>query len=187
VTLLAEQKNFDVEAVDGSGWTPLMIACSIKDGDPIVKLLISHGADVNAKNASGTTALHFAVSKQNLPLARLLLEKKASARVVDKRKQLPIHRAAAVGSSPLVNLLLDHQSPIDAQDVDGCTPLHHAIAEGHGDAALTLLKRGADTGRKDNDGKLAIECAPDKKVGMWILNAAKQEGIDITMPEGIQA
>jgi 26S proteasome non-ATPase regulatory subunit 10 len=188
VTLLAEQSSFDVEAEDGSGWTPLMIACSIKDGDAIVSLLLSRGANVNAKNGSGTTALHFCVSKQNVGLCRLLLgaPHKASARIKDKRGQLPIHRAAAVGNSPLINLLLDHQSPINAQDIDGCTPFHHAVAEGHGDAAVTLLKRGAETDIKDKGGLLAIETAPDKKVGMYILNAAREEGIEITMPEGMK-
>jgi 26S proteasome non-ATPase regulatory subunit 10 len=39
-----------------------------------------------------------------------------------------------------------------------------AISEGHGDAALLLLKAGAETDKKDVDGHLAIELAPDKKV-----------------------
>ncbi len=39
-----------------------------------------------------------------------------------------------------------------------------AISEGHGDTALLLLKSGAETDKKDVDGHLAIEIAPDKKV-----------------------
>lgn len=39
-----------------------------------------------------------------------------------------------------------------------------AIAEGHGDAAVILLKAGAETDKKDVDGHLAIELAPDTKV-----------------------
>lgn len=35
---------------DGSGWTPLMIAVSIKDGEAMVGFLIGQGADVNAKS-----------------------------------------------------------------------------------------------------------------------------------------
>lgn len=35
---------------DGSGWTPLMIAASLKDRDDLVRLLIQKGADVNAKS-----------------------------------------------------------------------------------------------------------------------------------------
>lgn len=40
-----------------------------------------------------------------------------------------------------------------------------AIAEGHGDTALVLLKAGAEVDKRDVDGHLAIELAPDPKVG----------------------
>jgi hypothetical protein len=39
-----------------------------------------------------------------------------------------------------------------------------AISEGHGDAALYLLREGADGEKKDADGRLAIDTAPDLKV-----------------------
>lgn len=35
---------------DGSGWTPLMIASSLKEGDALVDLLLSKEADVNVKS-----------------------------------------------------------------------------------------------------------------------------------------
>ncbi|KAI1479837.1 ankyrin [Daldinia eschscholtzii] len=50
VLMLAQQKDFDPDVEDGSGWTPLMIAASVKDGDGIVDLLLSRGADVNQKS-----------------------------------------------------------------------------------------------------------------------------------------
>jgi ankyrin repeat protein len=37
---------------DDSGWTPLMIAASVKDAEKIVDLLLSKGADVNEKSSS---------------------------------------------------------------------------------------------------------------------------------------
>jgi len=134
---------------------------------------------------SGQTALHFTASKNNLDIARRLLAAKppASTRVKDKRGQYPIHRAAAVGSAPMVELLLKNKSPLNPADVAGQTPLHHAIAEGHGmhilllflamfanpragDTAVALLKAGAETDKKDVDGKLAIELAPDSQVSI---------------------
>ena len=39
-----------------------------------------------------------------------------------------------------------------------------AISEGHGDAAVAVLKAGAETTKRDVDGHLAIELAPDSKV-----------------------
>ncbi|KAI0815676.1 ankyrin repeat-containing domain protein [Xylaria sp. FL0064] len=51
--LLSQQKTFDPDVEDDSGWTPLMIAASVKDAEPIVELLLSRGADVNHKNQNG--------------------------------------------------------------------------------------------------------------------------------------
>ncbi|KAL8953062.1 MAG: hypothetical protein Q9222_001055 [Ikaeria aurantiellina] len=149
---------------DGSGWTPLMIASSLKEGEGLVDLLLSKDADVNVKNFNGQTALHFCASKNHLDVARKLIARKASARVKDKREQLPLHRAAAVGSVPMVNLLLENRSPLNATDSAGYTALHHAISEGHGDTALVLLKAGAEIDKQDMDGHLAIDLAPDTKV-----------------------
>ncbi len=39
-----------------------------------------------------------------------------------------------------------------------------AISEGHGDTALVLLRAGVETDKRDVDGNLAINLAPDKKV-----------------------
>jgi 26S proteasome non-ATPase regulatory subunit 10 len=198
VELLLEAKNLDIDAQDGLGWTPLMMACSRKDGEAIVDLLLRKDADVNMKSMSifkkhhgcgnsradtetdnnNQTALHFVSSKANLDVAKTLLAHSASARVKDKRGQLPLHRAAAVGSVPMLKLLLSAKSPLNATDIDGMTALHHAVSEGHGDAALFLLTSGAEWDKKDNEGHLALDLAPDAKVsfsvrhglvaGMWL-------------------
>lgn len=114
-------------------------------------------------------------------MARRLIKHGASSRIRDKRGQLPLHRAAAIGSTPLITLLLEQNSPLNTTDSAGQTALHHgkeystppesyqtephtAISEGHGDAALVLLKAGAEVDKRDVDGHLAIELAPDKKV-----------------------
>ena len=131
------------------------------------------------------TAVHFTASKNNLEIARKLLSHGATARVKDKRGQLPLHRAAAIGSVPMVNLMLENKSPLNATDISGLTALHHgkfaaflvrleddgldadlfkAISEGHGDTALALLKAGAEADKRDVDGNLAIDLAPDRKV-----------------------
>lgn len=128
---------------DGSGWTPLMMAASLKDGGEIVDLLLRRGADVNMTSKhlplsrpyhadmlsdnNGQTALHFTASKNNLDTARKLLAAKGSTRIKDKRGHLPLHRAAAIGSVPMLKLLLENRSPLDATDIDGLTALHHGI------------------------------------------------------------
>ena len=48
-------KDFDVDARDGLGWTPLMMAASLKDADEVVDLLLSRDADVNMKSTHIST------------------------------------------------------------------------------------------------------------------------------------
>ncbi|KAI9827577.1 MAG: hypothetical protein M1832_004927 [Thelocarpon impressellum] len=183
VELLVQRRDFDPDVKDGSGWTPLMIAASLKDGDELLELLLRKEADVNAQNFAGQTALHFAASKNNLPTARKLIAAKASARLRDKRGQLPLHRAAAVGSVPMTALLLENNSPLNTADVSGFTALHHAISEGHADTAVHLLRAGAETDRPDEDGRLPIERAPDAKSRRFILRSAAREGFDVAGAE----
>lgn len=176
------KRSFDPDAVDSSGWTPLMICASLKDnaGLPAVELLLARDADPKIASNTGATAMHFAASKGNIEIVKHLLANGTSARVKDKRGQLPLHRAAAVGNLPLVRLLLkEGKSPVNATDVDGLTSLHHAISEGHGDVAVELMRQGAETGKKDKDDKLPIDCAPDRTVRQYVLRMAEMEGIDV--------
>ncbi|KFA47672.1 hypothetical protein S40293_07695 [Stachybotrys chartarum IBT 40293] len=205
VLLLSNQRNFDADVQDGSGWTPLMISASVPDSEAVLKLLLQKDADVNAKNSAGQTALHFVASKKNLDVARLLINATppASTRVRDRRGQYPIHRAAAVGSVPMVQLLLKNRSPLNATDNEGYTPLHHAIAEGHGtsctnllvlllglgftadrgpapgDTAVALLKEGADHTLKNSEDILPLDLAPDKEVRRYIIQGAEREGVEL--------
>lgn len=50
VELLMQRKDFDVDVKDGSGWTPLMIAVSLKESEELVGMLLGKGADVGAKS-----------------------------------------------------------------------------------------------------------------------------------------
>jgi len=122
---------------------------------------------------TGQTVLHFVASKNNLDLARLLLANQptpASARVRDKRGQYALHRAAAIGAVPMLRLLIETgKSPLNATDSDGQTALHHAVAEGHGDAAVALLKAGAELGKEDAEGKMALDLAPDLEVSLCLV------------------
>ena len=46
-----DEVEADEDLQDGLGWTPLMIASSIKDGEALARLFLGRDADVNAKSA----------------------------------------------------------------------------------------------------------------------------------------
>ncbi|EMR69197.1 putative ankyrin repeat domain-containing protein [Eutypa lata UCREL1] len=185
VTVVESLLNADPKLArlkDDDGRLPIHWAAS--SNQPAIVLLLAQQKDFDPDieaNNNGQTVMHFVASKNNLEVARKLLENKspASTRVRDKRGQYPLHRAAAVGSVPMINLLLKNRSPLNATDMSGYTALHHAIAEGHGDAAVALLKAGAEIDKRDSDGQLPLDLAPDKEVRRYIQREAEKEGIDL--------
>jgi 26S proteasome non-ATPase regulatory subunit 10 len=79
----------------------------------------------------------------------------------------------------MMKALLAAKSPLNATDMDGMTALHHAMSEGHGDAAMLLLTMGAEFDKKDNDGHVPLDLAPDAKTKKFILQAAEREGMEL--------
>lgn len=75
-------KGADVNAKDGYGNTPLLIAVQYSNYT-IAKYLIDNGADVNSQNNEGWTALNYAVYYGGDALAKLLIEKHASVNIAN--------------------------------------------------------------------------------------------------------
>ena len=70
--LLAMRANVEDRGMKGD-CTPLMEAASAGHTD-IVRLLIAHGADVNAQSSSGNTPLMYACAGGHEDVVRVLLE-----------------------------------------------------------------------------------------------------------------
>jgi len=66
----------DVNTADGKGTYPLMLACSYKDNDEMIELLLTKGADPNIYGPNGETPLGLA-AKYSLKAVKMLVEKGA--------------------------------------------------------------------------------------------------------------
>jgi len=64
----------------------------------IVRLLLKHGADVNAGNDFDETPLHYACKRANLIVLQCLLEHGADLRAEDRAGKGVLHHAAHGGS-----------------------------------------------------------------------------------------
>ena len=103
-------------------------------GDPIgvVDLLISKGADVNAKTDAGSTPLHWA---SNRDIAELLITKGADVDVANKE-------AARSGHKEIEELLIMKGANVNAAGNNGWTPYQVANSRGHKDIAELIRKNG---------------------------------------------
>jgi ankyrin repeat protein len=94
---------------------PLVEAAEIGK-DEIVKLLIVHGANVNAHGVWGYTALHFAVQRGNVPLVTFLLDHKADVNAPDDNGMTPIVTAGA--NIEVIKLLVAHGADVSSHGGD---------------------------------------------------------------------
>ncbi|EIE24977.1 hypothetical protein COCSUDRAFT_83670, partial [Coccomyxa subellipsoidea C-169] len=127
------------------GWTPLMSVVSA-GREEAVDLLLGTEIDVNAKNSSGQTALHYAASKARKPsVIRALLAKGANVNTKDSTGSTPLHRACSAGRFEAVRILVEEgKAKLEARDNTGGTPLYVAAETCQQAIALYLLSKGAD-------------------------------------------
>jgi ankyrin repeat protein len=157
------QKNPDLVFSKGKdGETPLLKAVSAGHQD-IAELLLANKADVNAKDNSSQTPLHFAAQgddTDDTKMAALLLAKGADIHAKDNDGNTPLLDAASDGNKNMAELLLTKGADIEAKDNSGCTPLIWAAIQGHRDVAEVLLDHKADVNAKSpSSGQTALSSA----------------------------
>lgn len=120
--------------------------------------LLRSGADVNAAQGDGMTALHWAALNGDADLAAMLLYAGAN---VSARTRLggftPLHLAAQMGQAEVVARLLAAGADVRAVTATGVTPLMHAAASGNVDAVRMLVENGAEPNAKETaNGQTAL-------------------------------
>lgn len=143
----AIKAGVNVNAVEMRDWqnmksTPLIIATE-KGYEEIVKALIAAGADVNAKNEYGRTALFQAACKKDRgKIAYLLVKAGADVNTVNGGRSA-LSMAASYSHIGVMKALVKGKVDIDKPD-DGLTPLFYAIRDNREKSVRFLLKHGAD-------------------------------------------
>jgi ankyrin repeat protein len=132
---------------------PASIADAAMRGDRAdVVAMIKQGADVNAPQGDGVTALHWAARHGDADMVTALVAAGANARSTTSFGAFtPLHLAAERGSAPIVKALLAAGSPVDAKSSTGATPLMLAAASGDTAVIGALLDKGADVNARESD------------------------------------
>ena len=124
--------------------SPVATAAAKRDADT-VRTLIKNGADVNAAQGDGMTALHWAARNGDVELTRLLLfagaNVKASTRLGG---YTPLLLAAQQGRAAVIAALITAGADVKASNALGTTPLMLAAASGDPQAVTMLVENGAE-------------------------------------------
>jgi len=116
----------------------------------VVELLLAKGADLNARTNDGKTSLMSASGHRDV--AEALLEKGADINAKDNNGETALYIASYCDHKDVVELLLAKGADVNAKKSDGSTALHIASSYGRKEIVEALLAKGADVNAKDNDG-----------------------------------
>jgi ankyrin repeat protein len=135
-------------AVSGAD-SPVADAAMRHDSDR-VRSLLRDGADVNAAQGDGMTALHWAALNGDLETMNVLLYAGATAEPLTRiGRYTPLHLASSRGHAAIVSRLLEAGGKPGVVTETGVQPLHLAAQAGNPEAIKALLDRGADVNTRD--------------------------------------
>ena len=139
--LLAPPRDIGAQSDSETGVPPLVAA--VRAGDRgAVNALLAAGADVNAPQRDGATALHWAVHREDVETAGALIRAGADVGTTNDLGVTPLLMASRRGHGGLVASLLAAGADPNAALPSGETPLMAAARAGSLAAVEALLERG---------------------------------------------
>ena len=125
----------------------------------LVQIMLARGADPNAIDNSGRSALINAAWRGRKNTVKLLLEKGADLTIRDREGLSAINWAGVNGHSDVIFLLGKAGANLNNRDNNNLTPLMRAAWNGHTKAVAALLSEGANPNLHTPSGKSALDFA----------------------------
>jgi ankyrin repeat protein len=153
------------------------VADAIQRGDlAAARVLLQKGADVNAAQVDGATALHWAVYQDDVTAVDLLLAAGAKVNAVNRVGATPLSMAALFGNPDVVDRLLKGGADAKALGPNGETMVMFAARNGRPEVIRLLIEAGADVNAKEPlRGTTAL---------MWAVEQRNAAAVDALLAAG---
>ena len=162
--VVRENPNVSLESIlsvrDKNNNTPLHEAVRSGNSD-VVRLLLEHGANVNAVGENGKTPVLLSISgNEQYRIYEMLVRHGADVRRGDFDGNTVFHVASASNCpKSVLEFFLSSGAPVDVKNNQGVTPLSVAVANKNRDHVLFYLKNGADCNLYDSHGSSPLTLA----------------------------
>ena len=145
------------------GARPSLIDAARNTDREALRTLLQQGASVNATEADGTTALHWASYRDDLESADVLLRAGAKVNTANDLGVTPLWTASLNGSAAMVRRLLQAGANPNLALLAGETPVMVASRSGNPDVVEQLLAKGANPNARGARGQTALMWAVAQK------------------------
>ena len=145
-----------VSAIAAETDRPPIIDAARNSDNAALRTLLQKKTNVNAAEADGTTALHWASYKDNLEAADLLLRAGANVNAATDLGVTPLWPASENGGAAMVKKLLDAGANPNLALLAGETPLMVAARSGYPEVVELLLNKGANPNAHGTRGQTAL-------------------------------
>ena len=119
VQALLTRPGIDPDVIDSTGGRTALDYAASFNNLAMAKLLLDHGAHVDARDPAGNTALHWAAERGNFDMMRLLIANKGDVNAANRQGITPMMSAASHGQAAAVRLLLASGADPKKQDYTG--------------------------------------------------------------------
>ena len=124
-----------------------------------VTRLIQAGANVNARDSIGYTALMWAANHYSVDAAKVLIEAGADMNAKDNNGYTALMVTVGKGSFDVAKVLIEAGADLNARNNDGETALMLTTYRNNARSAKPFIEEGTDLNARNNDGKTVSMCA----------------------------
>eukprot|EP00730_Choanoeca_flexa_P013679 TRINITY_DN5584_c0_g1_i1.p1 TRINITY_DN5584_c0_g1~~TRINITY_DN5584_c0_g1_i1.p1 ORF type:complete len:271 (+),score=59.86 TRINITY_DN5584_c0_g1_i1:56-868(+) len=151
--------------------TPLHKA-ALKGLFEAVKILAERGAQLDAEDEAGYTALQISAFQGFDKIVGLLLSRGASVNHQDQNGDgyTALQLASQEGHINVIDTLLCNGADVDTQNETGDTALHLAVRNGHAKAVALLLQAGASLHVEDDEGETVLTAPTTDEIRAMLAN-----------------
>lgn len=139
-----------------------------KKCESVIRLLADAGADLNATDAEGGTALHAAASGGSMNVLKLLVDKNARLDIQDDDGSTPLLLALLQTRYDVAEYLIENGADLNMKDAYGVAPIHAAILQTQPKLLETLLCHKVDIHVKNDEGRTALHLAVGENDGLAV-------------------